>query len=71
VGDRNPPLALFLTLYCSVFVAVYLYLVEPVFHEVMFALLGFVIIVLDLKLCVEGRDKMGISPKTFCVALFV
>ncbi len=66
---HNLPLAGFLCAYCCVFVAVYLYIVEPVFHEIMFALLGFVVIVLDLKLCVQARDRMGISPRPFFITL--
>ena len=96
---RSKPLAAFLLLYCTTFTVVYLYVVNPVFHEVsqscyfalcfvdlwfpptctiiidalqiMFAILGFAVIFLDIKLATQGKEKMGISPKPFFVILFL
>ena len=39
--------------------------------QIMFAILGFAVIFLDIKLAMQGKEKMGISPKPFFVILFL
>ena len=43
---------------------------NPTF-QIMFAILGFAVIFLDIKLASQGKERMGISPKPFFVILFL
>ena len=42
-----------------------------IFHflQVMFAILGFSVIFLDIKLASHGKERMDISPKPFLIIL--
>ena len=37
----------------------------------MFAILGFSVIILDIKLALQAKERMDISPKPFIIILFL
>ncbi len=55
-GELNLLLALFLIAYCFTFLVVYLYIKDPLFHEVMYGLLVFFMVALDLELTIKQRS---------------